>query len=160
MSDVIRKFFSILNRSVAENVSARRHKFRVPVKITINPNHGATGKLTAKQDALSISGESEDLSKTGIAFVVSSIRLREYYLVGEERVLQVELDLPNGRIRMEVVGVRYEQVGIHDSTVSFLIGAKIVRIEPLEKEVYEEYLRLGNKVKKVKAQDFSLEPEN
>jgi hypothetical protein len=160
MSDVIRKFFSRLNRSVAENVSARRHKFRVPIKVTIDPNRGATGKLTVKKDTLSISGETEDLSKTGIAFLVSSIRLREYYLVGEDRVLHVELDLPNGRIRMDIVGVRYEQVGIHDSTVSFLIGAKIVQIGALEKEVYEEYLRLGNKVKKVKAQDFSLEPEN
>jgi hypothetical protein len=159
MADIIRKIFSRLSRSMVENVTARRHKFHVPIKITINPNTGATGKLTVRREPLSISGETEDLSKTGLAFIVSSIRLREYYLVGEDRPLEAELDLPNGRIKMEILGVRYEQVGIHDSAVSFLIGAKILSITPLEKEVYEEYLRLGNKVKKV-GSGFSLEPKS
>ena len=159
MADIIRKIFSKLNRSMVENVSARRHKFHVPIKITINPNVGATGQLTVRREPLSISGVTEDLSKTGLSFIVSSIRLREYYLVGEERTLEAELDLPNGRIKMEIVGVRYEQVGIHDSAVSFLIGAKILSVKNLEKEIYEEYLRLGSKVKKV-GPDFSLEPKS
>jgi hypothetical protein len=131
----------------------------VPVRITIKPDE-ANGKLTTKRDSLSASGETKDLSKSGIAFIVPSIRLHEYYLVGENRTLQAELDLPNGKIRMQIVGVRYEQIGIHDSSVSYLIGAKIVFITPLEQEIYEEYLKYGNKVKTDKARDFSLEAES
>ena len=156
MSDVIRKFISKLNLTFVENRSARRYDLQVPVRITIEPDE-ACGKLTVKRDSLSISGETKDLSKCGIAFIVPSIRLREYYLVGENRKLQAELDLPNGKIKMQIVGVRYEQIGIHDSSVSYLIGAKIVSITPLEQEIYEEYLKYGNKVKTDKAQDFSLE---
>lgn len=159
MSDVIRRFISKLNLSFVENRSARRCSLQVPVKITIEPDE-ACGKLTVKRESLSTSGETKDLSKTGIAFIVSSIRLREYYLVGENRTLQAELDLPNGKIRMQVVGVRYEQIGIHDSTVNYLVGAKILFITPLEKEIYEEYLQYGNKVKTDKASDFSLEAES
>lgn len=155
MPDVIRKLFSKLNRSLAENTSPKRIPLHVPVKIMIQPD-AITGRLTeAKPVTLSISGETHDLSKTGIAFIVSAIRLREYYLVGENRTLHAELDLPNGKIQMQLVGVRYEQTGIHESTVSYLIGAKITAIEPLAMEIYEEYLRLGNKVKKGK-QSFSL----
>jgi hypothetical protein len=159
MQDVIRKFISKLNLTFVENRSARRYNLQVPVKITIEPDESC-GKLTVKRESLSVSGETKDLSQTGIAFIVSSIRLREYYLVGENRTLRAELDLPNGKIRMQIVGVRYEQIGIHDSTVNYLIGAKILFITPLEKEVYEEYLRFGNKVKTDKARDFSLETES
>jgi hypothetical protein len=164
MSDVIRKLISKLNLTFVENRSARRYNLQVPVRITIEPDDqsccGKTGKLTTKRDSLSTSGETKDLSKSGIAFIVSSIRLREYYLVGENRVLHAELDLPNGKIRMQIVGVRYEQIGIHDSTVNYLVGAKIVFITPLEQEIYEEYLKYGNKVKTDKAQDFSLETKS
>lgn len=160
MSDVIRKFISKLKLSFVENRSDRRYRRSVPVKITIEPDEASgNGKLTIKRESLSIAGETVDLSKTGIAFIVSAIRLREYYLVGENRTLQAELDLPGGKIQMKIVGVRYEQIGIHDSTVNYLIGAKILSIAPPEKEIYEEYLRNGSKIKN-KAQDFSLEAES
>jgi hypothetical protein len=155
MPDVFRKLFSKLNRSFAENTSPRRRPLHVPIKISIKPDV-ITGKLIeAKREMLSISGETYDLSKTGVAFIVSAIRLREYYLVGENRPLYAELDLPNGKIQMQLVGVRYEQTGIHDSVVSYIIGARIAKIEPLEMEIYEEYLRLGDKLKKGK-QKLSL----
>ena len=162
MSDVIRKFISRLNLSFVENRSARRYNLQVPIRITIEPDDEAccNVKLKTKRESLSTSGETKDLSKSGIAFIVPSIRLREYYLVGENRTLQAELDLPNGKIRMQIVGVRYEQIGIHDSTVNYLIGAKILSITPLEQEIYEEYLKYGNKVKTDKAQDFSLETKS
>jgi hypothetical protein len=161
MSDVIRKFISRLNLSFVENRSARRYNLQVPVKITIEPGEGcANSKLTVKRESISISGETKDLSASGIAFIVPLIRLREYYLVGENRPLKAELDLPNGRIQMEVIGVRYEQIGIHDSTVSYLIGAKISSIAPLEKEIYEQFLKYGNKVKTDTTPDLSLETKS
>ncbi|HEX8736879.1 MAG TPA: hypothetical protein VF721_16215 [Pyrinomonadaceae bacterium] len=162
MSDVIRKLISKLNLTFVENRTARRHNLQVPVRITIEPDagDGKNGKLTTKRESLSTSGETKDLSKCGIGFIVPSIRLREYYLVGENRTMLAELDLPNGKIKMQIVGVRYEQIGIHDSSVSYLIGAKIVFITPLEQEIYEEYLKYGNKVKTDKAQDFSLETKS
>ena len=94
MSDVIRKLISKLNLTFVENRAARRHNLQVPVRITIEPDagEGKNGKLTTRRESLSTSGETKDLSKCGIAFIVPSIRLREYYLVGENRTLQAELD--------------------------------------------------------------------
>lgn len=165
MPDVIRRFISRLNLTFVENRSARRYNIQLPVRITIEPDAEtgggkANGKLTTRRESLSIAGETKDLSASGIAFIVPSIRLREYYLVGENRTLRAELDLPGGKIRMQIVGVRYEQTGIHDSSVSYLIGAKILFIEPAEKEIYEEYLKCGGKIKADKTPDFSLETKS
>jgi hypothetical protein len=164
MSDVIRRFISRLNLTFVENRSARRYNLQLPVRITIEPDDEtggkACGKLTTRRESLSTCGETKDLSTSGIAFIVSSIRLREYYLVGENRTLRAELDLPVGKIRMQIVGVRYEQIGIHDSSVSYLIGAKILFIEPPEREIYEDYLKCGGKIKADKTPDFSLETKS
>ena len=99
-------------------------------------------------EPLSIRGETKDLSKTGIAFIVSAIRIKEYYLVGENRPLNAEIDLPDGtKIKMQVVGQRYEQVNIHDSVSEYFIGAKITQMNETEREIYEDFLKNGAKSK-------------
>jgi hypothetical protein len=144
---MIRKLVARLNSSVTKQIVAPRREFNVPIKVSITPQLN-TGKLNMPPAEFSIRGETKDLSKTGIAFIVSSIRIREYYLVGENRPLNVEVDLPNGKIRMQMVGMRYEQIGIHNSMSEFLVGAKITKIAETDREVYEDFLRLGNAAKK------------
>ena len=61
---------------------------------------------------------------------------------------QSELDLPDGKVRMQIIGQRYEQVGQHISTAKFLVGAKIVKISAEDREAYEHFLRIGKKLKK------------
>lgn len=144
---MIRELVSRLNKSVSKRVVAPRREFSVPISISIESGRN-TGKLLMPTEKLSIRGETVDLSKTGIGFLVSSIRIKEYYLVGEDRPLIAELDLPNGRVKMQVVGRRYEHNDeIHSSGAQFLIGASIYGMTAENREAYEEFLRLGGKVK-------------
>lgn len=144
---MIRKLFARLNRSLAESVIAPRKKLHVPIRVWFEPDRN-TGKLARPIENLSMAGETADLSSTGVGFIVSSIRIKENYLVGEARLLNIELDLPTGKVRMQVIGRRYEQVGQHVSTARYLIGASISKISDEDKEVYEHFLRYGNKRKK------------
>jgi hypothetical protein len=96
-------------------------------------------------EGLSISGEAADVSKTGIAFIVGAIRVKEFYLVGQDRKLNVELDLPGRKVKMKVIGRRYEKVGIHVSAERYLIGAEIVEMEESHRQAYERFLRYGAK---------------
>lgn len=144
---MIRKLISKFNKSLARRVVSARHNYEVPIKIWIEPDRN-TGRLQMSVENLSISGETNDLSETGIAFIVSSVRIRETYLVGEGRVLNAELDLPDGKVKMQIVGQRYEQVGQHISTAKFLIGAKIVKISAEDREIYAHFLQYGKKRKK------------
>ncbi len=129
--------------------ASSRRNLQVPVTISFMPEVN-TGRLTMKPTVFSIKGETKDLSGTGIAFLLDSIRLQEYYLVGESRILTAELELPNGTVTMKIVGQRYEQIGQHLSINKYLIGANIVSMTDFEREIYDEYLRLGSKVKKDK----------
>ena len=92
---------------------------------------------------MAMPGETVDLSRTGIAFLVSSIRDKERYLVGQERKLNVEIDLPSGKVTMQVVGRRYEKVGVHLSMEKFLVGAHIVRLESESNAAFDHFLRNG-----------------
>ena len=111
---MIRKLIAKFNRSMAKRVISVRHKRQVPVKLSFEPN-GNAERLDAPPKYVYIAGETTDLSSSGIAFIVSSIRVKENYLVGEGRILNAELDLPNGKVSMKIVGQRYEQVGEHIS---------------------------------------------
>jgi hypothetical protein len=132
---------------VSKQVIATRRDYAVPIKLTFEPDRN-TGKLRIPLNNLFLTGETKDLSQTGIAFIVSAVRVNEYYLVGEGRTLNAELDLPNGKIKLQIVGQRYEQVGKHISVAQYLIGAKILYMTEENREVYEHFLRYGKKMKK------------
>lgn len=150
---MIRALISKLNGRVMSRLSALRRDLQVPVNVSIALER-KTGSLRGKAESLSIGGETKDLSETGIAFYVDSIRLHEHYLVGGDRVLNIKMDLANGAVRMQVIGLRYEQIDLHSSNSKYLIGAKIVAMEDLDREVYNEFLRLGNSVAKGKVPRF------
>jgi hypothetical protein len=118
----------------------------VPVKVCFAPEKNVHN-LTPCKDSF-LSGETVDLSESGIAFVVSSIRIKEKYLVGQERILHVEMDLAGKKIQMRVLGKRYERVGIHASTERYLVGAAITEMSPDDRTKYEYFLRNGKKLLK------------
>lgn len=150
---MIRALISRLNGQLFSRLSASRRDLQVPINVSIELER-RTGSLVSNSESLSIGGETKDLSDTGIAFYVDSIRLREHYLVGGDRVLSIKMDLPNGTVRMQVVGLRYEQTDHHSSSSKYLIGSKIVKMENPDREAYAEFLRLGNNAANGKIQRF------
>ena len=144
---MIRRLISMFNRSLAERLVAERCKCSVPIKVWFEPDN-MTGKLKLPIEKLTAYGETRDLSTSGIAFIVSSIRIKENYLVGEGCTLNVEIDFPTGKVQMQVVGRRYEPLGEHVSTARYLIGAEIVNLSEEYREVYEHFLVHGEGHKK------------
>ena len=140
---MLRKWIAKFNKSMTERVVSVRHNREVPIKLSFEPG-GKTGKSVPPQ-ILFITGETKDLSQSGIAFTISSIRIKENYLVGEGRILNAELDLPNGKVSMKIVGQRYEPVeNEHLSVGKYLVGASILQMTDENREVYEYFLRFGD----------------
>ncbi len=152
---MIREIFAQFNKILTKRVVSSRHLYEVPVKLTFESND-TTGKLKLPKISLYVTGETKDLSETGIAFVVSSIRVQENYLVGEERLLNAELDLPGGKLKMRIVGRRYEQLGDSVANGKFLIGAKIVQMTDENREFYHNFLINGNKALERKVLSFGV----
>jgi hypothetical protein len=142
---MIRELVSRFSSTIAERRASVRKKLNIPVKVCFSPEKQG---LRSSCDELFLSGETTDISETGIGFVVSSIRIKEKYLVGQDRVLNVELDLSGTKVRMKVRGVRYEKVGIHISTEKYLVGAHIESIDEADKQAYAEFLANGHKAAK------------
>lgn len=152
MAKLIRKIAAEITGFIWSRITAPRKKLRVPVTISLDSEKSVTAKT------LYIKGETKDLSKSGVAILIPTIRFREKYLVGENRTIYAELDLPNGKIKVELVGCRYEQqLGIHDSIATYLIGARIEKISDADRALYEEYLKYGDDLKKLQKKNFAAE---
>lgn len=139
---MIRNLISRFNRSLSERLVSSRRKFAAPMRVWFEPEINSPHNQEIAKN-MAMPGETVDLSRTGIAFLVSSIRDKERYLVGQERKLNVEIDLPSGKVTMQVVGRRYEKVGVHLSMEKFLVGAQIVRLESESNAAFDHFLRNG-----------------
>lgn len=141
---MIRELISRFSRSLSgRTVSARRHH-KAPVRVWFDPEANNDRARDAARAAY-ILGETVDISRSGIGFTVASIRLKEKYLVNQDRPLNVEIDLPNGKVCMRAIGRRYEKVGANVSTEQFLVGATILSLTGTDKEIYEAFLRKGTR---------------
>ncbi len=152
---MLRELINKFNRSLSERMVAPRRSHTAPIKIWFDPELD-TERSREQARAACIYGETVDISRTGIGFLVPSIRVKEKYLVGHERDLNVEIDLPTGKVYMRVLGKRYEKVGIHVSTERFLVGAHILDLSGQDRENYDAFLRNGNRRPKRGAAGFEL----
>lgn len=139
---MIRELITRFNRSLSERMVSARRKHKAPVKIWFDPDVSSERAREIARASF-ISGETVDMSRTGIGFIVPHIRLKEKYLVGHERPLNIEIDLPNGKVQLRAIGKRYQQVGEHLSTERFLVGAHITDISDEDRETYDRFLRYG-----------------
>lgn len=143
---MIRDLINRFNRSLSERLVSARRRESAPMRVWFEPDTNTPHEREIARN-LALPGETVDLSRTGIAFVVNFIRVQEKYLVGQERKLNVEIDLPSGKVEMQVVGKRYEKVGGETSVEKFLVGATIVRLLNDSNPVYDHFLRKGRRAK-------------
>ena len=141
---MLRKLISKFNSSLSESMVSSRRRHTAPVKIWFEPEINSE-RARELARAACVLGETFDISRSGISFIVPSIRVKEKYLVGHERTLHVEMELPTGKIHMQVMGKRYEKVGVHISSERFLVGAHILSLVGDDKETYETFLRRGHR---------------
>ncbi|MBP9664342.1 MAG: hypothetical protein KBD94_06935 [Pyrinomonadaceae bacterium] len=141
---MIRELINKLNCSFSKRMVSLRRNHTAPLKVWFDPDIDTEiGRERAR--AACILGETVDISRTGIGFTVPSIRVKEKYLVGHDRILNIEIDLPSGKIFMRAKGCRYKKVGVHISAERFLVGANIITLDGPDKDNYEAFLRFGTR---------------
>src|SRR6478609_8754722 len=117
---MLRELINKLSRSVSEQMVPPRRPYAAPLKVWFDPDVTRERAEEAARAAY-ILGETVDLSSNGIGFNVPFIRVKEKYLVNQDRVLNVEIDLPGGKVYLRMLGRRYEKVGIHSSQERFFV---------------------------------------
>lgn len=137
MPELARSLVSHLRRFVGDRRRTKRQKTRLAFTLSLA---GAAIKINGARQSAALKGHTLDVSVNGIALIVPSILLGEHHLVGENRKLNVKLELPEGMIEMKVVPIRYESLEEHETETGYLIGAKIVEVSETDRERFTQYV--------------------
>ena len=86
-------------------------------------------------------GSTRNISESGLAIVLSSLRLESRLITDEDCRLRIVLDIyPKGLVEMEAVAVRSEQLKDGEKDAGYLIGVCITDISDGDRALYLEYL--------------------
>lgn len=137
MAEFTRGIVSRLRQFVGDRRRSKRQRVRLAFSISVvSPAKSRNGTRRMS----SMDGHTLDISTTGMAVIVPAIRLGEHHLVGENRNLNVKLELPVGPVEMQVTPVRYEALDEHPSEKGYLIGVKIVGMPADDRAKFSEYV--------------------
>lgn len=135
--ELARSLVSRMRQMVGVRRNAKRRKARLAFSLSlVSP----VKNLNGTRRRVSMDGHTSDLSEDGLALIVPAITLDEHHLVGENRSLNVKLELPVGPVEMQVAPVRYESLEEHKSETGYLIGTKIVRMSDEDRAKFAEYV--------------------
>ncbi len=145
-----RSIAALLKKLVGRFSSDPHRQINVPVNISLDFAGDKTQNVhQASSKPLTVTGQTQDISKNAVAFIVPFIRLGDYHLVGhggEQKTLKLVLEMPNGRVRMTVLAKQFQMIEMHSSVQNYLIETEIVSIYQGDVERYTGFLQHGDKV--------------
>lgn len=122
MPELLRSIAGRLRALVGARRSARRYRVRVAASVSLLDAKPTPAPLTPP-----LACHTVDISATGLALAVPSIRVGERYLTGDGRLLLVALELPSGPLTLRAAPVRYERLEEPDN--GYVIGARITSFD-------------------------------
>lgn len=122
-------------------VGHRRHSTRQRVRLDFSLSLSAAAQgLNGTRRISSLDGHTLDISANGLALIVPQITLAEHHLVGENRTLNVKLQLPDGPVEVVAAPVRYERLEEDQTETGYLIAVKIVSMPDDDRERLSRYV--------------------
>ena len=137
MAEFTRTIVSRLRQYVGDRRNSKRQRVRLSLSLSLV---SATKGLNGARRINWMDGHTQDLSPNGLALVVPRITLGEHHLVGENRGLNLKLQLPGGPVEMQATPVRYERLEEDHSETGYLIAVKIVRMADDDRVRYSDYV--------------------
>jgi hypothetical protein len=137
MAELTRTLLSRLRKYVGNRRRSTRRTARLD--FTLSLVQAAQG-LNGTRRVSSLSGHTLDLSANGLALVVPQITLAEHHLVGENRSLNVRLQLPGGPVEAITLPVRYERLEENQAESGYLIAVKIVGMLDEDRAKFSQYV--------------------
>lgn len=138
MPELMRSIAARLRAFIGNRRHPPRYEVRLPCGVTLfDSKMGAAGA----RRPLKLQGYTRDISTTGMALILPSIRIGEYYLTGEDRKLLIELESPPGPVQMQAVAVRYEPLDDDNVEKGYLIGIRITEMSEGDSARFKAYVR-------------------
>jgi hypothetical protein len=142
MPELVRFIASRLREFVGNRRRAPRYATHLEAGLALSislPNAKAAAAKGAGQ-LLKLAGYTRDVSSTGLALVVPTIRVGGQYITGENRTLEIMLKLPTGQIQIKATSVRYAPLEEEGTDTGYLIGVAIVSMSDEDRKLFDAYL--------------------
>ena len=132
---------SVVSR-LRQYMGDRRHSARYSVRLKFCLSLASPARmLNGNRRISTVEGHTLDIAESGLALIVPAITLGEHHLVGENRSLQVKLELPTGPVEMQVTPVRYERLDEHKTETGYLIAVKILTMSDADRASFNDYVK-------------------
>jgi hypothetical protein len=129
-----------LREVVADRRQAARLKSQRQARLLFNISIISTESGETRTQTIPVAGFTRDISETGLALIVPSLRTGDRYLVDEGCKLRVVLvDLPNGEVEIFATPVRYIQ--LPEPETGYLIGVQITEMNDDDRSRLLQYLK-------------------
>jgi len=137
MAEFARAVVSRLRQLVGDRRHSKRRNVRLPFSLSLaSPAKGLNGT----RRVCNMEGHTLDLGTNDMSLITPKITLDEHHLVGENRGLNLRLELPSGPVELQVMPVRYESLEEHETETGYLIGVKIVSMPEADRAKFAEYV--------------------
>jgi c-di-GMP-binding flagellar brake protein YcgR len=138
MSDLFRSIVGRLREFARDRRWAPRRRAKLPFSVTL---HDVRRKPNGSRPVPALKGHTEDISTSGLALIVPAIRIGERYLSGEDRTLQIVLELPSGPVQILATPARYERLDEKRNEDGYLIGVRITQMSDEHRKQYLSFLK-------------------
>ncbi len=141
MPELIRSIASRLREIVGNRRAAPRYLTHLEAGLALSislPHSKPGGEKTGP--SLKVAGYTRDISATGLALVVPTIRIGGQYITGENRTLEIILKLPTGVIKVKAAPVRYTPLEEDGADTGYLIGVQIIWMSNEDRARFNTYL--------------------
>jgi hypothetical protein len=141
MPELIRAIASRLREFVGNRRIAPRYMTHLEAGLALSisvPN--ATQRAQDGKQSLRLAGYTRDISATGLALIVPTIRIGGQYLTGENRTLAIVLKLPSGQVQIKATPVRYSPLDEDATDTGYLIGVQITGMSDEDRARFDAYL--------------------
>ena|SRR5215213_2976183 len=137
MPELIRSIAGRLREYMGNRRVAPRYVTHLEVGLALNVSLPG-----AKTDGppLKLAGYTRDISASGLALIVPSIRVGGQYVTGENRRLRIMLKLPTGQIEILATPVRYSPLDDDGVDTGYLVGVQIVSMNDEDRARFDSYL--------------------
>ena len=138
MPNPIRYLLGRLRGSIGNRRRAPRYDARLSFSVSIVDEEAGRENTRPPQTLV---GRTRNVSDTGFALVVPSLRLGTNKLNDGSSTLRLMLNLPTGTAEIHVVPVRSHQLGEEDTDTGHLIGVKITHLSDDARARLTKFLR-------------------
>ena len=141
MPELIRSIAGRLREFVGNRRVAPRYVTHLEVGLALNVSlPGANAGAQANDPPFRLAGYTRDISASGLALIVPSIRVGGQYVTGENRRLRIMLKLPTGPIEIYATPVRYSPLDEDGVDTGYLVGVQIVSMSDEDRARFNAYL--------------------